>query len=75
MGVDNGFCWAGGDWVEVGIWMGAHGDVDWWLCGVAIDVVRDSEIVLPLRRRRSYELDIFECFAITNRHVYQFALT
>ena len=26
MGVDYGFCWAGGDWVEVGIGMGAHGD-------------------------------------------------
>ena len=52
VGVDNGFCWAGGDWVEVGIWMGAHGDVDWWLCKVAIDVVDEavSELALPLRR-------------------------
>jgi hypothetical protein len=26
MGVDYGFCWASGDGVEVGIWMGAHDD-------------------------------------------------
>lgn len=26
MGVDYGFCWAGGDGVEVCIWMGTHDD-------------------------------------------------
>jgi hypothetical protein len=26
MSVDDGFCWAGGDGVEVGVWMGAHDD-------------------------------------------------
>jgi hypothetical protein len=26
MGVDYGFRWAGGDGVEVGVWMGAHDD-------------------------------------------------
>ena len=24
--IDYGFRWAGGDWMEVGVWMGAHDD-------------------------------------------------
>jgi hypothetical protein len=47
MGVDDSFCWAGGDRVEVGIWMGAHVDDDYSFFGIVIDVVVDAK--LPCR--------------------------
>lgn len=38
MGVDYGFCWTSGDWVELGVGVGAHGDGDdlaGWLVSIS----------------------------------------
>jgi len=41
VGVDDGFCWAGGDGVEVSVWMGAH--VDDRFLSIVFDVRRCLE--------------------------------
>lgn len=81
MGVDDGFCWAGGDGVEFGVGVGAHlddiiavrwyerlGILDYILCQGG-DVLEKSRIDVVNGRR--YVCLYVLCRSITNRRVNQ----